>query len=100
MTQLGLQDLSAVFDVRWSVLFWTFSFIRMKTRTDIFNGTQSTPSVLDCVVPQVSVLGTVLYLLHSADVSNVALGTVSVYTRAPMIHCIIAIPLLNRNVHR
>ena len=87
VTVLGLPDLSAAFDtvdhtilidrlctafgIRGSVLSWINSFISVRTQTVIFNGTQSTQSVLDCRVPQGSVLGPVLFLLYTADVTNI-----------------------------
>ena len=86
MTLLGILDLSAAFDtvdhailidrlrsafgIRGSVLSWINSFICVRRQTVIFNGTESTRSVLDCGVPQGSVLGPVLFLLYIADVTS------------------------------
>ena len=83
VTLLGLLDLSAAFDtvdhkilidrlrtafgICGSVLSWINSFISVQTHTVIFNGIPSTQSVLDCGVPQGSVLGPMLFLIYTAD---------------------------------
>ena len=88
LTLLGLLDLSAAFDtvdhgifsdrlhtaigIRVSVLSVINSFICVRTQTVIFNGTQSTRSVPDGVVPQGSVRGPVLFVFYTADVTNIA----------------------------
>ena len=97
VTLLRLLDLSAAFDtvdhtilinrlrtafgIRGSVLSWINSFISVRTQTVIFNGTESTRSVLDCGVPQGSVLGPVLLLLYTADVTNIVSVMVSMHIR-------------------
>ena len=88
VTLLGLLHLSAAFDtfdqnilmdrlrtafgIRGFVLSWFNSFISVRTQTVIFNGTETSRSVPDCGVTQGSVLGHVLFLLYTADVTNIA----------------------------
>ena len=88
VTLLGLLDLSAAletvdhgilidrlhtaFGVCWPVLSWINSFICARTQTAILNGTQSTRSVLDCGSPRGSVLGLVLFVLYTVEVTNIA----------------------------
>ena len=60
------------FGIRGSVLSWINSFISVRMQTVIFKGIQSTQSVLDCGVSQGGVLGPVLFLLYTADVTNIA----------------------------
>ena len=85
VTLLSLLDLSAAFDtvdhdilidrlqtsfgVRGTVLSWIDSFIRKRTQTVNFNGQESNRSPVNCGVPQGSVLGPVLFLLYTAEVS-------------------------------
>ena len=87
VTLLGLLDLSAAFDtvdhgilivrlhtafgIRGSVLSSINSFICVQTQIVLFSGAQSTRSLLDCV-PQGRVLGLMLFLHYTADVTNIA----------------------------
>jgi exonuclease III len=87
VTLLGLLDMSAAFDtvdhevllgrlqtsfgVRGTVLTWIESFIRGRTQEVVVEGQQSTTSVVVCGVPQGSVLGPILFLLYTADVTAI-----------------------------
>ena len=88
VTLLGLLDLSAAFDtvdhhilinrlqltfgIHGTVLKWVTSFITNRTQTVNFAGQQSTIVTVMCGVPQGSVLGPVLFLLYTADVTVIA----------------------------
>ena len=88
VTLIGLLDLSAAFDtiyhdilisrlqstfgVHGTVLSWITSFSTKRTQTVNFAGQQSTLATVLCGVPQGSVLGPVLFLLYTADVSVIA----------------------------
>ena len=72
-TMVDLIDrLQAAFGIRGLVLRWIETFIRMRTQTVSFNRMQSTRSSLHCGVPQWSVLGPILFLLYTADVTSIA----------------------------
>ena len=49
------------------------SFITNRSQTVSFAGDVSTQSVVTCGVPQGSVLGPIIFLLYTADVTNIAL---------------------------
>jgi len=88
VTLLGLLDLSAAFDtvnhgilinrlqstfgISGTVLSWITSFTSNRTQTVHFAGQQSTIADILCGVPQRSVLGPVLFLLYTADVTVIA----------------------------
>ena len=111
-----LPDLSAAFDtvdhnilierfhtafgISGPVLSWIKSFVRMRTQTVIFNGTKSTQSVLDCGVSQDRVLGSVLFLLYTANVTTSLINRASVHTHTRTIRSSIVILKLCRDLRR
>jgi len=68
-----LDRLQSAFAIRGSVIDWIQSFIMNRSQTVSFAGDVSTESVVTCGVPQDSVLGPILFLLYTADVTNIAL---------------------------
>ena len=85
---LGLLDLSAAFDtvdhdillrrlatsfgISGLTLKWISSFLTGRTQAVVFRGTTSAYSTVKYGVPQGSILGPVLFLLYTADVTAVA----------------------------
>ena len=85
---LGLLDLSAAFDtvdhaillnrlsstygLTGSVHAWMTSFLSDRTQVVAFDGSTSRCSALDCGVPQGSILGPLLFVLYSDEVSVIA----------------------------
>ena len=83
---LSLLDLSAAFDtIDFNILItrlrctfgcsgtdldWFFSYLSCRTQS-VFEGHESTPSILRCEVPQGSVLGPLLYTLYTHPLSAV-----------------------------
>ena len=83
---LSLLDLSAAFDTTdhnilitrlrgtfgcsGTVLEWFISYLSCRTQS-VFVGHESTPSVLKCGVPQISVLGPLLFTLYTHPLSTV-----------------------------
>ena len=116
-TLLGLLDLSAAFDtvdheifinrlqtlfgICGKVLSWILSLFSQRTQTVIFNRKHSTKSVV-CDVPQGSVLRTVLFLLCTAYVIEIArrhgftphsfADYTQLSTRTPSSSCVTQIP--------
>ena len=68
-----LDRLQSAFGIRGSVIDWIQSFITNRSQTVSFAGDVSTESVVTCGVPQGTVLGPILFLLYTADVTNIAL---------------------------
>ena len=70
--EILINHLQTSFGIRGKVLSWILSFISRRTQTVSFNGKQSTKSVVVCGVPQGSVMGPVMFLLHAADMIEIA----------------------------
>ena len=70
--EILINHLQTSFGFRRKVLSWILSFIFRRTQTVSFNGKQSTKLLVVCGVPQVSLLGPVLFLLYTADVIEIA----------------------------
>ena len=108
VTLLGMLDLSAAFDtvdgdillerlrisygLNGTVLQWVESFIKDRSQTVVFDGHKSAAMPLRYGVPQGSVLGPLLFLLYTADVSRIALSMgINVHSYADdiqlYIHC-------------
>ena len=68
-----LGRLQSAFAIRGSVIDCIQSFITNRSQTVSFAGDVSTESVVTCGVPRGSVLGPILFLLYTADVTNIAL---------------------------
>jgi len=68
-----LDRLQSAFAIRGSVIDWIQSFIMNRSQTVSFAGDVSTKSVITCGVPQGSVLGPILFLLYTADFTNITL---------------------------
>ena len=62
--------LRSIFDCSGTVLDWFISYLSCRTQS-VFVGHESTPSVLQCGVLQVSVLGPLLFTLYSHSQSTV-----------------------------
>src|SRR6218665_2526352 len=60
-----------VFEI--AVIQWLSSFLRGRTQQVIFNNPESTIAKVTSRVPQGSVLGTLLFLLYTADISVFAM---------------------------
>ena len=87
---LGLLDMSAAFDtVDHSILFdrletaygfsgtvlsWMRSFLTDRDQRVVFGGSSSATSIVKFGVPQVSVLGPLLFVLYTADIQHIAEG--------------------------
>ena len=88
VTLLCLLDLSAAFDtidhdilidrlqtafgIHSTVLSWISSFLKDRTQTVTHAGSRSNISDIKCGVPQVSILGSVLFPLNTAEVTAIA----------------------------
>src|SRR6218665_1353768 len=86
---LGLLDMSAAFDtvdhdillrhletsfgLTGSVISWLSSFLRGRTQQVIFNNLESTIAKVTSGMPQGGVLGPLLFLLYTADISVIAM---------------------------
>jgi len=68
-----LDCLQSAFTIRGSVIDWNQSFIMNRSQTVSFASDVSAESVVICGVPQGSVLGPILFLLYTANVTNIAL---------------------------
>ena len=64
--------LKRAFGLRGLVLEWIKSFLFKRTQSVLLNGTRSIKSELKCGVPQGSVLGSIQFLLYTADVMQIA----------------------------
>ena len=67
-----IERLHTSFSVRGSALALINSFICNRTQTVVLNGQKWTRSALDCGFPQESVLGPILFLLCTANVTAIA----------------------------
>ena len=70
--RFSLIRLQTSFRICGKALSWILSFILQQTQTVSFNEKQLTKSAVVCGVPQGSVLGPVLFLLHTADMIGIA----------------------------
>ena len=55
--------------IRGAALSWISSFVRQMTQTVADNGKMPETSLVTCYVPQGSVVGSILFLLYTADVA-------------------------------
>ena len=67
-----LQRLETAFGIRGPVLSWIRSFPESRTQSVSFSGQSSSTSPIPCEVPQGSVLGPILFLLYTADITYIA----------------------------
>ena len=88
VTLVGLLDLSAAFDtvdhdilldhlrvacgIQCTALSWIKTFVRGRTQRVGFAGGHSSSLPVTCDVPQGRVVGSVLFLLYTADVITIA----------------------------
>src|SRR6218665_2591535 len=68
-----LRRLETSFGLTGSVISWLSSFLRRRTQHVIFNNLESTIAKVTSGVPQGSVLGPLLFLLYTADISVFAI---------------------------
>src|SRR6218665_350658 len=68
-----LQRLETSFGLTGSVISWLSSFLRGRTQVVIFNNRESKIAKVTSGVPQGSVLGSLLFLLYTADISVIAM---------------------------
>ena len=69
---LLIHRLSTAFGFQGKILSWIESFIRHRSQTISFGEELSAESNVVCGVPQGSVLGPILFLLHTAVVITIA----------------------------
>jgi len=71
--QILLHRLKVSYGLDGQVLQWFQLFLSDRTQIVSFAGCRSSPSKLDCGVPQGSVFGPLLFVLYAADVMKIAL---------------------------
>src|SRR6218665_554925 len=68
-----LHRLETSFGLTGSVISWLSSFLHGRTQQVIFNNLESTIAKVTSGMPQGSVLGPLLFLLYTADISVIAM---------------------------
>ena len=66
-----LQRLETLFFVNGQALQWFASYLTGRTQSVTIDNTMSSPTPLDCGVPQGSVLGPILFSLYTASLVNI-----------------------------
>ena len=69
--EILLKRLNSKFSIRDTVLDWFRSYLTNRAQVVLINGMKSKSRELKCGVPEGSVLGPILYLLHTAPLAEI-----------------------------